>query len=137
LSETVKAKANVLFYDKEKPDMGRGAAGQLVLTDRRLMYVRYLWKSMRALVKDYADTLDEGLANKGSIEIPLGQILEARAERRWGTPYLKIRYQISTREESCAFVFTTSLWMIAGGVDVRKSTAERLASTIEQLKKRI
>lgn len=43
LSESAAAKAGVLFYDKEKPRMGRGAAGQLILTGCRLVYVKYLW----------------------------------------------------------------------------------------------
>jgi hypothetical protein len=36
------AKVDVGFYPKEKPGMGQALKGQLILTDRRLVYIRYL-----------------------------------------------------------------------------------------------
>ena len=135
MSETITAKANVLFYNKDKPGMGRGAAGQLIVTGRRLVYVRFPWKQMHAIIRDYADEIDAGLANEGSLEIPIKEVVEAKAERTVGTPYLKISYRTDMGEKICSFIFTTSLWMIAGGVYLLKGPIEKLAGEIERLKK--
>jgi len=135
LSETIAAKANVLFYDKDKPGMGRGAAGQLIVTGRRLVYVRFPWKHMHAAVRDYANEIDVGLANEGSLEVPIKELVETKAERTVGTPYLRISYRTEMGERVCSFIFTTSLWMIAGGVYLLKGPIEKLAGEIERLKR--
>jgi len=75
------------------------------------------------------------LTNAGSFEIPTKEIVAATAERTWGTPYLKVRYRTNSGEKTCSFVFSTSLWMVAGGVDLRKRPIEKLAEEIERLKK--
>jgi len=46
LSENVVGSAEVLFYEKEKPGMGRGLFGQLILTNQRLVYVKYVEKGL-------------------------------------------------------------------------------------------
>jgi len=141
LSENVVGSAEVLFYEKEKPGMGKGLFGQLILTNQRIVYVKYLEKSLlRREAKDYTSNIEEGLRNEGSLAIPVGQINEAKAERTWGTPYLKIRYLSSLGEKACSFIFRTPYayylpGVSSGGVSLRKGPIEELAKTIEQLKK--
>jgi hypothetical protein len=105
----VVGKAEVLFYEREKPGMGRGLFGQLILTGQRLVYVKYVEKGLlRREVRDYTGNIEEGLRNEGSLAIPLGQISEARGERTWGTPYLMIRCRADSGEKACSFIFRTS-----------------------------
>ena len=141
MSENVVGKAEVLFYEKEKPGMGRGLFGQLILTSQRLVYVKYVEKGLlRREVRDYTGDIEEGSRNEGSLAVPLGQINEAKAERTWGTPYLMIRYQGDSGEKACSFIFRTSyVWyapsISSGGVSLRKGPIEEPAKNIEQLKK--
>jgi hypothetical protein len=139
--EKVVGKASVGFYPKEKPGMGQALKGQLILTNRRLIYVRYLGgKYLTAKVKDYSDSIDEGLRNDGSFEAPLGKITEAKAERVWGTPYFRLHYQTGEGEKACAFTFVSTMNMMAiggaiGGVlTLVKNPCDQLAKAIEQLK---
>jgi hypothetical protein len=135
--ERVVGKADVGFYPKEKPGMGQALKGQLVLTNRRLVYVRYLGgKYVTAKVKDYSDSLDEGMRNDGSFEVPLDKITEAEADRVWGTPYFRLRYQTPEGEKTCALVLVKSMNLTAvGGVfGLMKSPYDQLVKAIEQLK---
>ena len=138
-SEQVVAKADVGFHPKEKPGMGQALKGQLILTDRRLVYVRYLGgKYLTAKTADYSDRIEEGLRNEGSFEIPLNKITEAKADRVWGTPYFRLRYQTPSGEKACSLLFVSAMnAMAAGGVlglAFAKSPYDQLAKAIEQLK---
>jgi len=133
LSENVLGSVNVLFYEKEKPGMGKGSAGQLILTNQRVVYVKYLWKHWHAIHKNYVANIDEGLKNEGSIAIPTGQIIEAKTERTLGTPYLSIRYQTDAGEKTCSFIFSGGS-LDSAGVLISKGPIEALAKTIENLK---
>jgi hypothetical protein len=78
----VVGKAEVLFYEKERPGMDRGFFGQLIVTSQRLVYVKYVEKGLlRREARDYTGNIEEGLRNEGSLAIPLGQVNEAKAER--------------------------------------------------------
>lgn len=135
--EEVVGKADVGFYPKEKPGMGQALKGQLILTNRRLVYARFPGgKYLAAKAKDYSGNIQEGLGNEGSFEIPLNMIVEAKADRIWGTPYFRLRYQTPMGEKVCALVFVSSMNMMAvGGVlGLMKSPYEQLARAIEQLK---
>jgi hypothetical protein len=137
LSENVVGKADVGFYPKEKPGMGQALKGQLVLTDRRLVYVRYLGgKYLTAKTKDYSNNIEEGLKNEGSFAVPMNMITEAKADRVWGTPYFRLRYQTPTGEKVCSFVLVSSMnMMAAGGVfGLMKSPYDQIVKAIEQLK---
>ena len=139
MSEKVLAKANVGFYPKEKPGMGQVLKGQLILTDRRLVYVRYSGgKYLTAKTADYSDRIDEGLRNEESFEVPLNNITEAKADRVWGTPYFRLRYQTPSGEKACSLVFVSAMnAMAAGGLlglAFAKSPYDQLAKAIEQLK---
>lgn len=139
MSEKVLAKANVGFYPKEKPGMGQALKGQLILTDRRLVYVRYSGgKYLTAKTTDYSDRIDEGLRNEESFEVPLNKITEAKADRVWGTPYFRLRYQTPSGEKACSLVFVSAMnAMAAGGLlglAFAKSPYDHLAKAIEQLK---
>jgi hypothetical protein len=80
LEKTV-GKADVGFYPKEKPGMGRALKGQLILTNKRLVYVKYLGgKYLTAKTKDYSGSIEEGLRNEGSFEVPINMITEAKAD---------------------------------------------------------
>jgi hypothetical protein len=135
--EKVVGKADVGFYPKEKPGMGQALKGQLILTNRRLIYVRYLGgKYVTAKVKDYSENIDEGMGNEGSFEVPLDKITEAKADRVWGTPYFRLRYQTPEGEKNCALVLVKSMNLTAvGGVlGLMKHPYDQLAKAIEQLK---
>ncbi len=137
MSETVVVKGAVGFYPKEKPGMGQALKGQLLLTNRRFVYIRYLGgKYLTAKVEEYNDRIEEGLKNKGSFEIPINMITEAKADRVWGTPYFRLRYHTQTGEQVCAFVFVSSMNMIGAGSawGLMKTPYDQLAKAIEQLK---
>ena len=138
LSENIVGKADVGFYPKEKPGMGQALKGQLILTNRRLIYVRNLGgKYLTAKVKDYSDNIKEGLKNEGSFEVPLNMITEAKADRTWGTPYFTLRYRGPTGEKVCSLVFVSSMNMMGGGSvwGLMKTPYDQLSKAIEQLKK--
>jgi hypothetical protein len=137
LSENVVGKVNAGFYPKEKPGMGQALKGQLILTDRRLIYIRYLGgKYLTAKTKDYSNNMEEGLRNEGSFAVPLNMITEVKADRVWGTPYFGLRYQTPTGEKVCSFVLVSSMnMMAAGGVfGLMKSPYDQIVKAIEQLK---
>jgi hypothetical protein len=137
LSEEVVGKADAGFYPKEKPGMGQALKGQLILTNRRLVYVRYLGgKYLTAKTQDYSDNIGEGLRNEGSFEVPLDTITEAKADRVWGTPYFRLRYRTPAGERACALVLVSSMNLAAvGGVlGLMKAPYDQLAKAIEQLK---
>jgi len=131
LSENVVVKAEVILYEKEKPWMGRGKAGQLILTNNRLVYIKYVWKHLHAVVKDYTASIEEGLKNEESLEIPLSRISEAKAERYWGTPYLRVRYLGGAGEKACSFILA-----VKGGPLIAKSPINELAKMIVSLSAR-
>ena len=136
--ERFAGKADVGFYPKEKPGMGQAAKGQLILTNQRLIYVKYLGgKYLTAKVKDYSGSIDDGLRNEGSFEVPLDAIVEAKADRVWGTPYFRLRYRTLTEEKACAFTLLSSMNMMGVGLalGLLKSPYEQLAKAIEQLKR--
>lgn len=137
MSENVVGKADVGFYPKEKPGMGQALKGQLILTDRRFIYIRYLGgKYMTAKTEDYSNNIEEGLRNDGSFVVPLNTITEAKADRVWGTPYFRLRYQTPMGEKVCSFVFVSSMNMMAvGGVfGLMKSPYDQIVKVIGQLK---
>jgi hypothetical protein len=137
LSERIVGKGAVGFYPKEKPGMGQALKGQLIVTNRRLVYVRYRGgKYLTAKAEDYGDRLEEGLKNEGSFEVPINMITEAKADRVWGTPYFRLRYRTQTGEQACAFVLVSSMNLTAvGGVlGLMKAPYEQLAKMIDQLK---
>lgn len=137
VSETIVGKGDVGFYPKEKPGMGQALKGQLLLTNRRLVYVRYLGgKYLTAKIEDYSGKIEEGLKNEGSFEIPLNMITEAKADRVWGTPYFRIRYRTQTEEKACAFILVSSMNMIGAGSiwGLAKTPYDQLAKMVDQLK---
>ena len=137
MSENVVGKADVGFYPKEKPGMGQALKGELILTDQRFVYIRYLGgKYLTAKTSDYGSNIEEGLRNEGSFAVPLNMITEVKADRVWGTPYFRLRYQTPTGEKVCSFVLVSSMnMMAAGGVfGLVKSPYEQIVKVIEQLK---
>jgi len=137
LSENVVGTVDVGFYPKEKPGMGQALKGQLVLTNRRFVYIRYLGgKYLTAKTKDYSGNIEEGLKNEGSFEVPLNTITEAKADRVWGTPYFRLRYQTPVGEKVCSLVFVSSMNMMGAGIvlGLMKTPYDQLVKAIEQLK---
>jgi hypothetical protein len=137
LSERVVGKGAVGFYPKEKPGMGQALKGQLIVTNRRLVYIRYHGgKYLTAKAEDYSDRIEEGLRNEGSFEVPINMITEAKADRVWGTPYFRLRYRTQTGEQASAFVLVSSMNLTAvGGVlGLMKAPYDQLAKIIDQLK---
>ena len=137
MSENVVGKADVGFYPREKPGMGQALKGQLILTDRRFVYIRHLGgKYLTAKTKDYSNNIEEGLRNEESFAVPMNMITEAKADRVLGTPYFRLRYQTPTGEKVCSFVLVSSMNMMAvGGVlGLVKSPYDQIVKAIEQLK---
>jgi len=137
MSESIIVKGAVGFYPKEKPGMGQALKGQFFLTNQRLIYIRYLGgKYLTAKVEDYSDRIEEGLKNEGSFEIPVNMITEAKADRVWGTPYFRLRYQTPSGEKVCSLTFVSSMNMMGAGSvwGLMKTPYDQLAKTIEQLK---
>ena len=137
MSENVVGKVDVGFYAKEKPGMGQALKGQMVLTDRRFIYIRYLGgKYLTAKTQDFSDNIDEGLKNEGSFAVPLNMITEAKADRVWGTPYFRLRFQTAQGEKVCSFTLVSSMNMMGAGsvFGLMKSPYEQIAKAIEQLK---
>jgi hypothetical protein len=90
-------------FEGQYKGYGLGKSGQLVLTNKRLIFVKLgRDKDGRLLLidkPDYAKTrekLAEGIGKKGSFVIPLHDILEVRADRKLGTPFLLVSHQTST-----------------------------------------
>ena len=138
LSENIVGTADIGFYPKEKPGMGQALKGQLILTNRRFIYVRHLGgKFLTAKVKDYSGNIEEGLRNEGSFEVSLNMITEAKADRVWGTPYFRLRYQGPMGEKVCSLVFVSSMNMMGAGsmLGLMKTPYDQLSKAIEQLKK--
>ncbi len=138
MSENIVVKADVGFYPKEKPGMGQALKGQLILTNRRFIYVRHLGgKYLTAKVNDYSGNIEEGLKNEGSFEVPLNMISEAKADRVWGTPYFRLRYLGPTGEKVCSLIFVSSMNLVGAGsvFGLMKSPYDQLSKAIEQLKK--
>ena len=137
MPETIVGKCAVGFYPKEKPGMGQALKGQLLLTNQRLVYIRYLGgKYLTAKVEDYSDRIEEGLKNEGSFAIPINMITQAKADRVWGTPYFKLRYHTQAGEQVCSLVFVSSMNMMGAGSawGLMKTPYDQLAKAIEQLK---
>jgi hypothetical protein len=136
-SDNVVAKVEVGFYPKEKPGMSQAMKGQLILTSRRLVYVKYPGgKFMTAKPTDYSDKIEEGLKNEGSFAIAIDDVNEAKADRVWGTPFLRVRYKANGGEAACSFILVSSMNALGAGniVGVMKSPYDQLARIIDQVK---
>ena len=138
--EKVVGKADVGFYPKEKPGMGQALKGQLILTNRRLVYVRFQGgKYLTAKSRDYSENVEEGLMNEGSFQVPLNAVTEVKPDRVWGTPYLRIRYQTPEGEKACAFILVKAMNFVAVGgalgvFGLTKGPYDQLAKVIEHFK---
>lgn len=110
--------------------MGKMKVGQLILTDQRLVYIKYLWKHWHAQAKDYTNNIDEGLKNEESFQILKGQLIEATMDSTWGTPYLRVRFQTSSGEKAVSFILT-AMWNLEG-VSPAKGPYKQIAQIIEQ-----
>ena len=131
------AKVEVGFYHKEKPEMGQTMKGQLILTSRRLVYVKHPGgKFVTAKPTDYSDKIEEGLKNEGSFTIAIDDVNEAKADRVWGTPYLRVRYKANGGEAACSFILVSSMNALGAGniFGVMKSPYDQLARIIDQVK---
>ncbi len=148
LSENVVQKVETAFYEKGQlsgMDMP-SSRGQLILTNRRLAYIKYPEEVTRKFIGrqvwvnagDFSNKIEEGLKNEGSFEIPIGQVRVAvmasgSVADSWlglfGTKkfyYLSLRYQNSSGKKDCCFFF------IAKQSDL-KSLTEEFAKNMERL----
>ena len=138
--EKVVGKADVGFYPKEKPGMGQALKGQLLLTNQRVVYVRFLGgKYLTAKTRDYGENVEEGLMNEGSFQVPLNAVTEVKPDRVWGTPYLRIRYQTPEGEKACAFILVKAMNFVAVGgalgvFGLTKGPYDQIAKAIEHYK---
>lgn len=142
MSEEVVARVNEvrLYFGEKPPAVGLPKGGQLVLTNRRIVFIKGLYGPV---------DLDWGLKIEGSFMIPLSDIIEAKAERS----FLRLRYRTSSGEEkACSLLFISKLsgaismglvaglpGAIMGGVfgapSLSKTPYEQMANAIESVKK--
>ncbi|MGD0330602.1 MAG: hypothetical protein ABSB40_09200 [Nitrososphaeria archaeon] len=148
MSENFVQKVVTSFYEKEQlSGMDTPSSrGQLILTNRRLVYIKYPEEVTRKFLGsqvwvnagDFSNRIEEGLKNEGSFEIPIGQVRDAvmvsgfAPNSLFGFPkaqrfyYLNVRYQNSSGKKTCCFFF------IAKESDL-KSLTEEFANNIERL----
>jgi hypothetical protein len=129
--ENVLVTAVVEFYDKYPLGWRSTSRGQLILTDRRLVYIKFdhRWSS-----NDYASQIDEAIQKAGSLTIPIQQVIETKIERKIGHPHLHVTYRTATAEESACFLLVGEGTLNALMV-YRSGPLEHIASLIDQTKK--
>ncbi len=129
--ENVLVTAVVDFYGKYPLGLRRTSRGQFILTDRRLVYIKFdhLWSS-----NNYATQIDEAIQRAWSLAIPIEQIIGTKIEHKIGYPYLHVTYRTATTEDSACFLLVGT-----GTVDTlmvyRAGPLEHIANLIEQSKK--
>lgn len=135
MTEKIIGAVEVGYYPKEKPGMGQAAKGQLILTDKRLVYVKFRGgKYLRAKVEDFSHRIEEGLKIEGSFEAPLRQIIEAKPGRVLLTSYLRIRYRTDSDEKDCSFILSAT-WDLFGPT-TSKDPYKYMADCIHQWSKK-
>ncbi|MGO9644004.1 MAG: hypothetical protein ACLPY5_04580 [Candidatus Bathyarchaeia archaeon] len=104
------------FYDKYPLGWRSTSRGQLILTDRRLVYIKFdhrwsSWgtgESMILIGQDYANEIDEAMQKTWSLVIPIEQVIETKIEHKIGLPFLHVTYRTATTEESACFLRVTT-----------------------------
>jgi hypothetical protein len=129
--ENVLVTAVVDFYDKYPLGLRRTSRGQFILTDRRLVYIKFehWWSS-----NNYATQIDDAIQQAWSLAIPIEQVIEAKIEHKIGHPYLHVTYRTATTEESACFLLVGTGTLSALMV-YRSGPLEHIAKLIEQSKR--
>jgi hypothetical protein len=104
LQEQVAGKHDVFAWIGKAPGYAsrlRGQAGQLIITDHRLVFVKFLKQAHPERV-DYSLNIDEALRNPGSLETQLENVRETKFWKRARIyeRYLLVRYQAGASEET-------------------------------------
>lgn len=129
--ENVLVTAVVDFYDKYPLGLRRTSRGQFILTDRRIVYIKFdhWWSS-----NNYATHIDDAIQKAWSLAIPIEHVIETKIEHKIGHPYLHVTYRTATTEESACFLLvgtgTLSTLMV-----YRSGPLEHIANLIDQSKK--
>ena len=119
MSENVAVKMGAILHENVKIGWGRGLAGVLFITDKRLAFVKLipnkgLKKFFADQYKECPENLDDALKNEGSFEVPINQITEAAPDTVLKTPYMRIRYNSDSGEK--VFSFILSVTWTGGGI---------------------
>ena len=129
--ENVLVTAVVDFYDKHPLGLRRTSRGQFILTERRLVYIKFdhWWSS-----NNYATQIDEAIQKAWSLVIPIEQVIETKIEHKIRHPYLHVTYRTATTEESACFLLVGAGTLSALMV-YRSGPLEHIANLIDQTKK--
>jgi hypothetical protein len=129
--ENVLVTAVVDFYDKHPLGLRRTSRGQFILTERRLVYIKFdhWWSS-----NNYATQIDDAIQKAWSLVIPIEQVIETKIEHKIGHPYLHVTYRTATTEESACFLLVGAGTLSALMV-YRSGPLEHIANLIDQSKK--
>lgn len=95
MSETVLAKAAAYCYQASEPSVTGSALGQLIVTDKRLIFIKYQG-TIHLKTPDYSGNVEEELKLEGSFFIPISDVLDASVTSKkvgltHGFPYLRVR----------------------------------------------
>ncbi len=138
MSENVAVRMYAFLHEGVKIGWGRGIAGVLFITDKRLAFVKLVPnKGLKKLFADQymecPENLDDALKNEGSFEVPINQITEAVPDTVLKTPYMRIRYDSGSGEK--VFSFILSVTWTGGGISPGAISYYRiLAMFVEQAK---
>jgi hypothetical protein len=129
--ENVLVKARVEYYNKYPLGLRRTSVGQLILTDRRLVYVKedHWWGG-----KDYSAQIDEVLQKEGSFAVSIDQVIETKVERKLAYPYLYVRYRTVTGEKPASFTLLPGGGLLGNALSYRLAPLENIASLIDRTK---
>ncbi len=86
IKQTTQIKSNA----KEKPSLSTLRSGTLVLTDKRLLYVK---SKLGITIYEKMEDLEEDLRKKGSFQIPLSTIREIQSDRHRLVQYFNVNYE--------------------------------------------
>lgn len=141
--QVLKKSAGVKVYEGESLKVGHGLSyslGSLVLTNQRLAFLRSGGKGatftgiallgvpgmyMAEKLASRDKGIEEGLKNPGSFEIPLSEVIEAKAGRSLGSACLVIKYRTPAGEKANTF-----LW--GSGIIGKKDWEEAIAAAKTQ-----
>jgi hypothetical protein len=131
--ENVLVTAVVDFYDKYPLGLRRTSRGQFILSERRLVYIKYdhWWSS-----NNYATQIDEAIQKAWSLVIPIEHVIGTKIEHKIGHPYLHVTYQTATTKESACFLLVGS-GTLSALTAYRLGPLEHIANLIDQSKKSV
>jgi hypothetical protein len=99
----LKVRFATAYPDKEElPMFGRWKEGQLILTNRRLIFIKAVIRPSLDLYDNLED-VEKELGEKDSFAVPLDEIFDVKLGRKLGAPYLAIKFWTTSGRKACSF----------------------------------